>query len=128
MNILAIDYGKRRVGLALKTAIGLVELPVITWNKPFELREALTQILTDYGVELVVVGIPPHGPLVSEIHMFIQELSKKTPVVTMDESLSSAQAQHELIERGVRAKNQKELSDSVAARLILDEYITNNQL
>lgn len=128
MNILAIDYGKRRVGLALKTDMGIAELPALVWSKPFELRDALAQIVADYAVELVIVGMPHHGPLVPEITVFVQELSEHIPVVTMDETLSSSQATHELSERGVRAKKQKKQIDSVAARLILEEYMTYNQL
>jgi len=128
MTILAIDYGRRRVGLALKTDIGVVELPAVVWEKPFELHDALSRVVHDYEVELIVVGVPPHGPLVTEIIEFIQRLTTEIPVVRMDETLSSAQAEHELSTQGVQAKKQKSLIDSVSARLILEEYLAQNQL
>lgn len=128
MTILAIDYGKRRVGLALKTDIGVVELPAIVWEKSFELHDALSRVVHDYEVELIVVGVPPHGPLVTEITEFTQRLATKIPVVRMDETLSSAQAEHELSTQGVQARKQKSLIDSVSARLILEEYLAQNQL
>lgn len=128
MTILAIDYGKRRVGLALKTDIGVVELPAIVWEKSFELHDALSRVVHDYEVELIVVGVPPHGPLVAEITEFTQRLATKIPVVRMDETLSSAQAEHELSTQGVQARKQKSLIDSVSARLILEEYLAQNQL
>lgn len=123
MNILAIDYGRRRIGFALRAGIQVIELPHQTWKKDFELHALLTKIIEDYDVEQVVLGIPPYGPVREEIQELGRWISQHVSVVLHNETFSTVQAEHELTSVAMPAKKQKKYRDSVAARLILEDFL-----
>lgn len=131
-RLLAIDYGERRIGLALsdemqRVALGLRTLEGNVNNSEFR---ALREIVSAEGVEAIILGIP--------IGMSGRESYQATitrrwgarlaeavgcPVIPFDERLTSVQAHRELDAMGVRRKQHGKQVDTMAATLLLQSYL-----
>ena len=136
MRILGIDYGEKRIGLAVSdplgyTAQGLETLPNEGRKKVIEF---LTCLCKEQQVSEVVIGLPVNmsgdmGPKAKEILILVPELEAalQVPVKTWDERLSSRQAGRLMIEEGLSRKKQKANSDRLAATLILQGYLESKR-
>ena len=137
-RILAIDYGRRRIGLALSDALGLTSQPLATLartNRRNDLRR-LREIVRRHEVRRIVVGHPLHlggsaGEMAAEAARFAARLEKelRLPVELVDERLSSWEAE-QLLAAGkpVPAKQRGgEKLDQVAAAIILRDYLERAQ-
>lgn len=122
MNILAIDYGEKRVGFALARDGQITALPLLEINDRFELRMYIEKLLKEYEVEKVVVGVPPYGKTEKSVEKLKNWLeSLKISVAVVDEHLTSKQAEIDMA--GYKANLKKKWQDSVAAQLILQQYL-----
>jgi putative Holliday junction resolvase len=135
MRVLGIDFGERRVGVALSDPTGTIASPLPTLKRrtgkrpPLAALEALVQ---EYGVEALVMGLPltPSGEE-SEWTMAVREvgnaLAKRTglPVHFMDERFTSVQAERAIRSLGLpkKKREQKERVDAAAAALILQLWL-----
>ena len=124
--ILGIDYGSRRVGVALAHYIARLPKPFATLANDEKLIETLQDIIQREGVQRVVVGVPRsmNGDVTAQTGVceaFAQQLSKvvAVPVETTDETLSSVEAEALLTGRKPYEKSQV---DALAASLILERY------
>jgi putative Holliday junction resolvase len=133
-RILALDYGTKRVGLALSDRLQILASGAGTLENGPGLIDVLRQIIERELVVWVVVGMPyaPDGGLGAkgvEVEMFVRELRRaiSVPVHTWDESHSSRDAVRTMIGSGVKRKKrrQKARVDEMAARLFLQEYLDN---
>lgn len=136
MKILGIDFGKRRIGLALSddygwSAQGLTTITRI--NTETDLSR-LKEIIALYQVEEVVVGLPRHlngtlGTQAEEVMSFVNQLHKNfnLPVVTWDERLSSVAAEKILLEADVSRKKRKKVIDKLAAAIFLQSYLESKR-
>lgn len=130
-SILALDYGDKRVGVAITNVIAKLPQPLITLDNNQQLIENLKQIVSDQKVKTVVVGLPTNlngqdSDQTTKIRKFIDQLKADLTieVVTEDETLSSLRAETELSKRGkIFAKAD---IDKLAACLILEDYIEHN--
>ena len=132
MRILAIDFGEKRIGLALSDALGIT-----AQGLPTLFRQNMKQVLLDlagtvkaHEVGEIIVGLPinmdgSHGKKAEEVHAFIPKLAHAAgvPVSAWDERLTSREASRFMIEADVSRKKQKEQSDRLAATLILQNYL-----
>ncbi len=137
-RILAIDYGRRRIGLALSDALRLTSQPLATiarTNRRNDLRR-LREIVRRHEVRRIVVGHPLHldgsaGEMAAEAARFAARLEKelRLPVELVDERLSSWEAEQLLAAgRPVSAKQPGgEKVDQVAAAIILRDYLERAQ-
>jgi len=127
---LAIDYGKKRVGLAVGSqfprGIGVINNP----GSFSELAEKIKQLCADYDVESVIMGMPKlKSRDRSELSKEIEQLSEKIELITgvkvifEEESYTSVSAEEELKKRGIDVRKNKEKVDELAAILILEQYI-----
>jgi putative Holliday junction resolvase len=128
-NLLAIDYGKRRVGLAVCSAgstiaFGLTTLTIKGFN---DLIAQLKPILVERQVQRIIIGFPltlsdRAGTIIGDIVYLKQRLQKDGyPVELVDEALSSRRATQLLNLRGKQSS--KTDLDRTAAALILQEYL-----
>lgn len=131
-RVLGIDYGTRRVGLAISDPLRVLAGPVGTWDNEPDLMKRLAELITGEGVTLVVVGMPyapdgGKGAKAREVDAFIARLKSchPVPVETWDESYTSVEAQRLLIEGGKRRKQRraKGAVDTMAARLLLQQFL-----
>lgn len=134
-RVLGIDYGERRIGVAVSDPTALLAQPLPTLARrrgkrpPFSTLEAL---LREYGIEHIVIGLPllPSGEesdWTREVRTFGENLARRsdTPVSYIDERFTSQAA-----ERAVRAlglprheRERKERVDAAAAVLILQAFL-----
>lgn len=134
-RVLAIDYGRRRIGLALSDELRLTAQPLATLartNRRNDLRR-LREIVREHEVRAFVVGHPLHlngsaGEMAGEAARFAARLRKEfgLPVELMDERLSSWEA-GQLSAPAVRAKKKSSL-DHLAAAVILRDYLERHQV
>lgn len=134
-----IDFGDRRIGIALSDPGGLMAFPheTLTYvGKMGAALDAVVRALADYDLVAVVVGMPynmdgSQGRQAERTASFIGELRQRLPagvVVTgWDERLTSVQAGRVLTEGGVTARAQKGKLDKIAAALILQGWLDRQQ-
>ena len=134
--ILAIDYGLKRVGLAISDPERVFAFPCdVIENKSFDyLTSRINGLILERDVELILIGMPYNmnstsikNEMEKNVEQFIKKLQKiiKIPVKIVDERLSSFAAEAKLREAGVSAKKSKKYIDSEAARLLLEEFLQN---
>ncbi|RPJ41983.1 MAG: Holliday junction resolvase RuvX [Deltaproteobacteria bacterium] len=132
MRILGLDYGDRRIGVAVSDESGTIARGVTTIfrkNREADL-DALGVLIRGHQVERIVVGYPlrldgSEGIQCEKINRFIRRLERHCalPVIRWDETLSTAEAEEILRHRGVVPKEGKKTVDRVAASLILQGYL-----
>lgn len=131
MRILAIDFGRKRVGLALSDPSGTVAAPLAAIErKGKEWWDPLLHLIREQQVGEIVVGLPrnmdgSYGPAAEVCQKFARELEQRAqlPVVLLDERLSSTAASGAMREAGLREKEQRGKLDSVAASLLLQVHL-----
>ena len=131
-RILAIDYGKKRTGIAVTDALQLIAsgLTTIATN---EVIDFLTNYFKNEEVALLVIGEPKqmnNEPSESEqlIVPFIETLSKRFPdmeIKRIDERFTSKMAFQTMVDSGLKKKQRqnKALIDEISATIILQSYL-----
>lgn len=122
MKILAIDYGLKRIGLAISEADLAQPLTVISRTDQSVAR--IARICREKKIDRIVIGLP-QGKLVAKIKKFGQQLAQeaKIPLIFQDERLTSQEATARMIEAGKKQKSRRENQDAVAAAIILQDYL-----
>ena len=129
-RILSIDYGKKRIGIALSDPLFTFAYSFKTLINDNKLWKNIAEIINEKKVVKVILGLPneeKNKPLVTEISNFKLEIERrfKLEVITWDEEFTSAIAQERIIE-SVTKKNKrrdKGLIDRNSAAVILQEYL-----
>lgn len=134
MRILGIDFGSKRMGIAISDPLGFTAqgIAVVGRGKTFEddLRE-LKRIIKKYGgVDEIVVGFPKtmSGEIGEQAKMvldFVEAIKKefKLNVNTWDERLTTVEAEKALISAGLSREKRKKVIDKSAAARILQSYL-----
>jgi len=122
MSLLGIDFGLRKIGLALAKE-GLAQPLGIIRNSPSSFPKII-RICQENKVEKIIVGLP-QGRLVPEIKKFCLKLSEvcSLPIDFQDESLTTQTAIAKMVETGKKKKKRRRIEDAVAAACILQEYL-----
>lgn len=135
MRIMGLDYGSKTVGVAISDPLGITAQGIETIERKMEnkLRQTLAriqQLVEEYEVEKVVVGLPKHmnndiGERAEKSLEFAEMVKKRTglEVVMWDERLTTASAERTLIESNVRREDRKKYIDKIAAVFILQGYL-----
>ena len=132
MRILAIDYGSRRIGLALSDPTGSLArpLPFVPAKADAQLAREITELAKKHEVHLILLGLPRHmngslGEAAAQVQAFAALLGQATPVPVqlIDERLSTVQASRQLQEAGRNARQQRGKIDSEAACVLLQGYL-----
>jgi putative Holliday junction resolvase len=132
-RVLAIDLGTKRIGLAVSDRLGLAAhpLPVLTRRGPREDLRELARVVRDHEVDRVVVGLPrlmsgEEGTAAAGARSFADSLKSaigEMDVDLWDERLTTVEAERMLIESNVKRRKRKQIIDSVAATLILQDWL-----
>lgn len=135
-RILAIDPGGRRVGLALSDPMRIIASPyktLLVVDNEDAIRQ-ICEVIEQEKVTAVVVGLPLRpGAEKSEqakrVEVFIEALKAKIdqPIVTIDESYSSVEAEESLHLMGKKIGDDKGAVDRIAAAIILKQYLQETQ-
>lgn len=133
-RILAIDYGRKRVGLAVTDPLRIVGNPLET-VPAHEIFDYLAHYTSKEKVDIFVVGLPRQmdgsfSESMQYIQPFVKGLQKKFPdieLVYVDERFTSVMAQKVILESGAKKKDRrdKSLVDKVAASIILQTYLNS---
>lgn len=132
MNLLAIDHGDKRMGIAASDSLGMLAHPLEFINaQPFDkFLERLKEILAQRETEQIIVGIPRNmdgsiGPQALKVEDFVATLKKSVviPVLTWDERLTTVIAEDKLREAGVNVREAKKRVDASAAAVMLQDYM-----
>ncbi len=128
-TVMALDYGDKRVGVAIASIIARIANPLTTLDNNEELLSNIDRLIIEYNVDLVVVGYPRgmDGQITAQtkiVDKFIERLTQSgLRVVTVDESLTSVQAEAELAQS--KRPFEKGQVDALAATYILEDYLTS---
>lgn len=134
MRVLGLDVGTKTVGVALSdefgwTAQGLTTLKINEEKSEFGFEE-IGQLIKEYQVETVVIGLPKNmngtiGPRAEASKQFASEIENKfaVPTVLWDERLTTMAAERILLEADVSRKKRKKVIDKMAAVMILQGYL-----
>ena len=130
MRILAIDYGRKKIGLALSDELAVTAQPLavlVRKNRQADLKR-LREICRKNSVARIIVGHPLHitgerGEMAVEAAQFAARLTKamRIPTELVDERLTSWEARQTVSETGWRAG--RATVDDVAAAILLREYL-----
>jgi putative Holliday junction resolvase len=133
--LIAFDYGARRIGVATgqeitRTATALTTLQAVDRKPDWD---AITRIIEEWKPDALVIGVPYHmdgdeHEMTRAARKFGRQLEGRyhLPVYEMDERLSSHAAEEELTARrsaGRKRKTRKEEIDSLAAQIILENWL-----
>jgi putative Holliday junction resolvase len=131
-RILAIDYGKKRTGIAITDELQMIASGLTTINTA-EIIDFLKNYIENEHVELLIVGEPKqmnNTPSESEvlIQPFIEQLKKQFPnmeIKRVDERFTSKMAFQTMIDSGLKKKQRqnKALIDEISATIILQSYL-----
>lgn len=127
-KILGIDFGKKRIGLALSDEEKIMAFPFVTLS-PEELAAQIKEIIETEKVEKIIVGLPRNmdgtlGQQVAEVRSQVELLGDYQSLVEyQDESATSFEAEKQLRAQKIDPAKRKELIDSMAAKIILEDYL-----
>lgn len=127
MRILGIDYGLKKVGLAISDGLLAEPLAVLKVKDINEAVAKIEQILQVQQVESIVIGLSENksAKLTQEFGKKLRQLVN-IPIVFQDETLSTHEAQILSIESGIKRKKRREMEDAYAAAIILQSYLDRN--
>ncbi len=116
MRFLAIDYGTKRIGLAISDGVIATPLGVIINQK--DPLAVISSVCERNAVDKIIIGLPGQSAMAKQIKKFGQQLELRVnkPVVFWDETLTTVEA---------NKFGKPEKSDAIAAALILQSYLDN---
>lgn len=120
MKLLGVDYGLKRIGLAISD--GTFAAPL---GKVSDLNSAV-RIAKEHGIEQIVIGMPdPHN---AKVKLFGDRLAELTgvPVSYHDETFSTGEARKAMIAAGTSPKTRQKEIDQNAAAVILQSYLDSS--
>lgn len=131
-RVAAVDYGTRRVGIAVSDPLGMFAQPVGAFS-PDDAVGVLRDLVSEQNVGTVVVGWPlledgSEGKAVDRVRPYLRRLRNALPGISIlrwDERYSSRRASETLVAAGVPrgARREKGRLDQAAAAIILQEYL-----
>lgn len=136
-RVLALDVGKKRIGLAVSDELGLTAQGIDTLERTRirEDLENLKQIAARWQVETLLVGKPLHmSGAESRQSEYTREFAERLqrylnlPLIFWDERLTSAEAERNLREGGASLEQRKKAVDRMAAVLLLESYLANQDM
>ena len=132
MRVLGLDFGDRRIGVAICDELGMTArgiATVVRKNRDADLA-AIAEFVERFGVEKIVIGYPlrldgSEGIQCDKVNRFARRLEVRlsVPVIRRDETFSTKEAEELLREAGVRREKKRAVVDRLAACIILQGYL-----
>jgi putative Holliday junction resolvase len=131
-RILALDLGKKRIGLALSDPLGITAqgLPTLERTNIRQDLSAIEHIILDRGVTLLLMGNPLHmsgdaGRQAAYVHEFAERLAEHTriPLKYWDERLTTVEAHRVLRSSGIGIEKRARAIDKLSAVILLESYL-----
>jgi len=131
MRILSVDYGRKRIGLAITDPGHIIAQPLEVVTQPGVNR--IKDIVKEFNVGKIVVGLPLNmdgtpGKDTPDVRNFVLKLTENLKdahceIELFDERLTTRQAERALIEANVSRKKRKEKIDRISACVLLESYL-----
>ena len=131
--MLGVDYGEKRIGLALSDPMKVIASPlktVLANRSRAKAEQGLLEEIAKHDLETIVIGLPLHlSNRESTLSLAVRNLKTaletqvSTPIVLWDERLTSKQIHRAMIEGGVKRKKRSTCVDVLSATLILQSYL-----
>lgn len=118
MTILGVDYGRKKIGLAISEGKLAEPLRVVRVKSFFQAIEKVKRVQKELQIEKTIVGVS-EGEMGEESKKFANEIGAET----FSETLSTHDAQELAIQTGMKRKKRKEREDAFAATIILQNYL-----
>jgi putative Holliday junction resolvase len=134
-RILAIDFGEKRIGIAITDPLKIFAYPLTTLNNDSKLMDALKEIINKYSVTKIILGIPLREDgsetVISRKVMNFKldvEMEFNIDIELVDERYSSSIAKDRIIESVASKKKRrdKSLLDKNAAAVILEDWLRSH--
>ena len=132
MRIIGLDYGEKRIGVAVSDEMGMIAQPVdvvVRKNRQKDL-ESITALVKKYCPEKIVIGYPvrldgTEGIQCQKVNRFaaILALHLQLPVIRWDEAFSTKEAEEILMRSHMKREKRREVVDKLAASIILQDYL-----
>ncbi len=128
-RLLGLDYGTRRIGVAISDSSRLIASPYAVIEAGSALP-SLDEILADEDIDAIVVGLPislsgEEGPVAAAARSFAETVEGHTglTVVLVDERFTTKVAEDVLIAGGVRRAKRRDIRDKMAATVMLQGHL-----
>ncbi|MEM1178670.1 MAG: Holliday junction resolvase RuvX [Acidobacteriota bacterium] len=138
MRALGIDFGERRIGLAITAVGGRLALPLDTFVRETDRRAVyrIAALVREEGITDIVLGEPRGledglpGEAAERIRRFGAKLKKaaKRPIHYVDEALSTVEAAERLRDADLDRREHEERRDAVAAQILLQQALDDGAL
>jgi putative holliday junction resolvase len=131
-RIMAMDFGTVRIGIAVSDPLGMTAQPLafVSHHTGPDQYQALVGLIKDWEIDEIIVGLPlnmngTEGALAVKAREFAEQLQEimQLPVKMWDERLTTREADKLMIAHGVRRDRRKQKRDSLAATLLLQNYL-----
>ena len=136
MRILGIDFGDRKIGLALSDRLGITAQPLISYRRKTEKEDGVyfKRLVSEKEITEIVIGLPLRmdgsvGTMAEKTQEFARWLEKnvKIPVQFWDERLTTKQANKILSQQKLDGKAKKGIEDQISAVIILSAYLESKR-
>jgi putative Holliday junction resolvase len=132
---LAIDYGTKRVGTALTDPLKMIAQPYLVLANDRQLLSNIEKIIKEKNISRIILGNPitlsgQPALAAQAVVQFAERLRTivgDIPIVLRDERMTTAEAEKALISTGMRRENRKQTIDAIAASLLLQGYLQEQQ-
>ena len=127
-RFIGVDYGSKRVGLAISDGLGLTAQPLEVVPR-IKAVDRILELVAEYGIETIVLGLPTglrggEGVSAKEARSLGGQLaSSELEVEYIDERFTSRMAEEVLLESGMKRRDRRDTVDKVAAAIILQGYL-----
>ena len=131
-RILAVDYGEKRIGLAVSDELGITASPLMTLTRRSddETVRQIAQLASKLRVAQIVVGLPrrtdaQEGEMERKVKAFAEKLRQKVsvPVVLFDERFTTRIAEQVLLEADLSRRKRKQVRDRLSAVILLQSFL-----
>jgi putative Holliday junction resolvase len=131
-RILAVDYGEKRIGLAVSDELGITASPLMTLvrRSDDETVRQIAQLASKLRVTQIVVGLPrrtdaQEGEMEWKVKAFAEKLRQavSVPVVLFDERFTTRIAEQVLLEADLSRRKRKQVRDRLAAVILLQSFL-----
>ena len=131
-RILALDYGDKKIGVAISDPMQIIAKPFKTLNNTTNknILLDLNEIISEYDINKIIVGLPitlknKYSIQTEKVSAFIEFLKENLSIYvdSYDERLSSKIAIQSLIKQGIKTGHNKREIDKTAAAIFLQNYL-----
>ena len=131
-RFLGLDWGRRRIGVAVSDPLGITAQPEAVWENvdEKEIAQKLIQLIESKNIQRIVVGCPLNlrgikGKSADQAEKFVKRLRRhiSVPIDLWDERLTTVQAHRSLHQMNEKPSRNKGRVDAIAAALLLQNYL-----